>query len=174
MSKNSLKEKQKRWDELFEERQLKNVIRKRSSQRTEEQNKNFFLESRFQLMAESLEKMKFDSSEFNAVLDECVDLFLEMHSEVKEQDRDLILKMTKDRIFKKMIIGEFDGKAVPKQSKDDSWPKSGFMPLREAIKKRDIGQNPSAKEPEIVKKVFGGEAKPDSYPSPSSSKAPKD
>lgn len=69
----NLKEKQKRWDEIFEEKQFRNVIKKQPKK----ENRNFVLESRFQLMEESLKKTKFDSPEFNAILNECVKIFLE-------------------------------------------------------------------------------------------------
>lgn len=173
MAKSNLKTKQKRWDEIFEERQLKNAIRKFPSRPKEDQNHKFVLESRFQLMAESLQKTKFGSSEFEALLNECVDIFLEAHPEKANCDRDSILKMTRDRIFKEELVGELDDKKVPSDNKKE-WPKSGFIPLREAIKKKDIGQNPSSKEPEIVKNVFAGDKTPDKYPSPSSETEPKD
>ena len=162
-----LKKKQKRWVEIYEDRLLRNVIQKTPTRKKEDQNTNFILESRFQLMADSLEKTKYGSREFDLLLNECVDLFMEMNPDAKHCERESILKMTKDRIFQKEIIGEIDGKKVPKQDNDDSWPKSGFIPLREAIKRKDVGLNPKAKESENVKNVFGGDPK-NNYPSPSS------
>lgn len=164
--------KQKRWDEIFEEKQLKNAIRKFPSQSRDDQNQKFILESRFQLMVESLQKTKYGSSEFEALLNECVDLFLEAHPD-KKCDRETVLKMAKDRIFKAEVIGELDDKKIPKDNKVE-WPKSGFIPLRDAIKKKDIGQNPSSKESENVKNVFAGDKKAGTYPSPSSESEPKD
>ena len=164
-SKAILKKKQKRWDEIFEEKQFRNVVKK---SHPKEDSKNFILESRFQLMEESLKKTKYGSPEFEAILDECVNIFMEMHEELKGCDRNQIVKMTKDRLFKNEIIGEIDKKKI--EQPDKSWPKMGRISLREAIKKSDIGQNPKAPESENVKKVFAGEMKVDSQPSPSTGK----
>lgn len=163
LQKKTLKERQKRWDELFEAKKFRNVVRK--FQPTEDSRK-FVLESRFQLMEESLKKTKFDSPEFNAILDECVKIFMEMDENLKKLDHGTILKMTKDRLFKNEIIGQIDKHKIEQPKKD--WPVMGRITLREAIRKSDIGQNPKAKESENVKKVFGGTTPVDSQPSPSS------
>lgn len=117
-------------------------------------------------MEDSLKKTKYGSPEFNSILESCVDLFIEMHEELKNCDRNEIIKKTKDRLFKNEIIGEMDKKKIEQPNKD--WPKMGRISLREAIKKSSIGQNPKAPESENVKKVFAGEMKQDSQPSPSS------
>lgn len=89
-----------------------------------------------------------------------------MNENLKHCDHKSILKMTKDRLFKDEIIGEFDKKQI--KQPDRSWPKMGRITLREAIKKKDIGQNPKAQESENVKNVFAGTLPVDSQPSPSS------
>lgn len=160
--------KQKRWDEIFEARQFKNVIPKRIERSSEDLNQKFILESRFQLMVDSLQKTKFGSAEYDALLNECVNLFFEAHPEKDKCDRETVLKMVKDRIFKEKVIGELDNKKIPKDNVVGEWPKSGFIPLRQAIKRKDIGQNPNAKESENVRNVFSGNKTPGKYPSPSS------
>ena len=155
-------EKQKGWDELYEDKKLQNKIRKYRD--PNDKNTNFVLESRFKLFEESLNKTKFGSDEFNALLEECVNLYMQLNEE-KDLDKDTILKMTKDRLLQNEIVGEFDGKKL-KQDKD--WPFMGRITLKDAISRKDIGQNPAAKESENVKRVFGGSSKNSSYPSPSS------
>ena len=160
---NGIIEKKHGWDQIHEDKKLSNRIRKYRD--PDDKNSKFVIESRFKLFEESLNKTKFGSAEFDALLEECVNLYLQLNEE-KDLDKNEIIKMTKDRLLQNEIIGEFDGKKL-KQDKD--WQFIGRITLRDAISKKDIGQNPAAKESENVKRVFGGTYKNSSYPSPSSS-----
>lgn len=160
----TIKKRQKMWDELYQDKQLSSVIRRPNRTSEQEQNNhNFILESRLQLMEESLSKTKFNSPEFNSILESCVDIYCELNED-KNLDKNEIVKMAKDRILKDEIIGEFDNKKL-KQDKD--WPFMGRITLRDAIKKSDIGQNPNSKQSKNVEDTFGGKKK-NNNPSPSS------
>ncbi len=104
-------------------------------------------------MEDSLNKTKLGSNEFNALLEECVDIFLELNQD-KNLDRDTVIKMTKDRIVKNEIVGELDGKKL-KEKKGNDWPLNGRITLRDAIiKPSETGRHPSKEEEKRVKSVF--------------------
>ena len=164
MSKKSLKQKQKSWSEYYEDRLLSTQIRKNKS-KTNANSQRFILESRFQLMEDSLNKTKIGSLEFNALLEECVDIFLELNQD-KNLDRDSIIKMVKDRIIKNEIVGELDGKKL-KDKKDNEWPLNGRITLKDAIiKPSETGRHPDKGEEKRVKSVFS----PDGFDKDSPSK----
>lgn len=167
--KKKLNEKQKFWDEYFEEKKFENVIQnKKDNKKNQSDNEKFFLETKLHLMEESLQKTKFNSSEFNTILDECIDIFLEIHPEVKNKiDKKNIVQLTKDRMLDDEIVGEFDGK---KLKQDKKWPFMGRITLRDAIQKSFIGQNPKSKNSKTLKYIFYGDGIVDSQPSPSSDK----
>ncbi len=149
----TIKQKQKRWDEFYEEKLLTTQIRKNSSKETDSSRQRFLLESRFQLMEDSLRKTKIGSNEFNSLLEECVDIFLEIHED-KKVDKDTVVKMVKERLIKDEIIGELDGKKL-KEKKDEDWPLNGRITLRDAIiKPSETGRHPSKDEEKRVKEVF--------------------
>jgi len=149
----TIKQKQKRWDEFYEDKLLTTQVRKNSSKETDSERQRFLLESRFQLMEDSLNKTKIGSNEFNALLEECVDIFLELNED-KKLDRDTVIKMTKERILQNEIVGELDGKKL-KDKKDIEWPLNGRITLRDAIiKPSETGRHPSKDEEKRVKKVF--------------------
>lgn len=161
------KSKQKSWDELYEDKKIYNKIRKYDNRESEKEHDNFILESRFQLMEDSLKKTKIGSNEFNDLLNECVNLFLEMNDDNKNLDKNEIFQYVKSRLIDNEIVGEFDGKKLESKS-NISWPQSGRITLKDAISKKDIGQNPKAPYSKNVDNVFGGNIPVDSQPSPSS------
>ncbi len=149
----TIKQKQKRWDEFYEDKLLTTQIRKNSPKETDSERQRFLLESRFQLMEDSLNKTKIGSNEFNALLEECVDIFLELNED-KKLDRDTVIKMAKERILKNEIVGELDGKKL-KDKKDAEWPLNGRITLRDAIiKPSETGRHPDKNEEKRVKDVF--------------------
>ena len=149
----TIKQKQKKWDEFYEDKLLSTQIRKNSPKETEGERQRFLLESRFQLMEDSLNKTKIGSNEFNALLEECVDIFLELNED-KKLDKETIIKMTKERILKDEIAGELDGKKL-KDKKDNEWPLNGRITLRDAIiKPSETGRHPDKDEEKRVKDVF--------------------
>ena len=149
----TIKQKQKRWDEFYEDKLFTTQVRKSLPKETDSDRQRFLLESRFQLMEDSLNKTKLGSNEFNALLEECVDIFLELNQD-KNLDRDTIIKMTKDRIVRDEIVGELDGKKL-KEKKGDDWPLNGRITLRDAIiKPSETGRHPSKDEERRVKNVF--------------------
>ena len=151
MSKKTLKQKQKSWDEYYEDKLLSTHVRKNKTNNSDSQR--FVLESRFQLMEDSLKKTKIGSSEFNSLLEECVDIFLELNED-KKLDRDTVIKMTKDRIIKNEIVGELDGKKL-KDKKDKEWPLNGRITLKDAIiKPSETGRHSDKGEEKRVKSVF--------------------
>lgn len=166
MSNKNLKQKQKSWDEYYEDKKLSSVIRNYDSEKhNEEKNRKFLLEGRLHLMEDSLQKTKFNSNEFNALLEECISIFLELNDKTDQLDRGLVIKYAKDKLLKNELIGEFDGKKL-KQNED--WPFMGRITLRDAIEKDKIGQNPKSKYSENVSNIFGGNKPVDNQPSPSS------
>ena len=149
----TIKQKQKRWDEFYEDKLLTTQVRKNHSKETDSDRQHFLLESRFQLMEDSLNKTKIGSNEFNALLEECVDIFLELNQD-KDLDKDTIIKMAKERILKDEIVGELDGKKL-KDKKGPDWPLSGRITLRDAIiKPSETGRHPDKNEEKRVKDVF--------------------
>ena len=149
----TIKQKQKKWEEFYEDRLLTTQVRKNSPKEADSERQRFLLESRFQLMEDSLNKTKLGSNEFNALLEECVDIFLELNED-KKLDRDTVIKMTKERILKNEIIGELDGKKL-KDKKDSEWPLNGRITLRDAIiKPSETGRHPDKNEEKRVKNVF--------------------
>jgi hypothetical protein len=153
MSKKILKQKQKSWTEYYEDRLLSTHVKNNSTSDNDDSRNRFLLESRFQLMEDSLNKTKFGSSEFDALLNECVDIFMELNED-KHLDRDTVLKMTKEKIMKNEIVGELDGKKL-KTKKDKDWPLSGRVSLRDAIiKPSETGRHPDKGEEKRIKDVF--------------------
>jgi len=149
----TIKQRQKKWDEFYEDRLLTTQVYKNSHKESDSDRQRFLLESRFQLMEDSLNKTKLGSNEFNALLEECVDIFLELNQD-KNLDRDTVIKMTKDRIVKNEIVGELDGKKL-KEKKGNDWPLNGRITLRDAIiKPSETGRHPSKEEEKRVKSVF--------------------
>jgi hypothetical protein len=149
----TIKQKQKRWDEFYEDKLLTTQVRKNSPKETDSERQRFLLESRFQLMEDSLNKTKIGSNEFNSLLEECVDIFLELNED-KKLDRNAVIKMAKERILKNEIVGELDGKKL-KDKKDPEWPLNGRITLRDAIiKPSETGRHPDKNEEKRVKDVF--------------------
>jgi hypothetical protein len=149
----TIKQKQKRWDEFYEDKLLTTQVRKNSSKETDSDRQRYLLESRFQLMEDSLNKTKLGSNEFNDLLEECVDIFLELNQD-KNLDRNTVIKMTKERILKDEIVGELDGKKL-KEKKGNDWPLNGRITLRDAIiAPSETGRHPSKGEEKRVKSVF--------------------
>ena len=156
------KQKQKKWDEYFEEKQqLRDVVRVKTPT---SDTQRFLQESRLSLLEEALGQSAYDSPEFNSILESYVDIFLELNN-LGNHPKDEIIKRTKDRLLKDEIVGEFDGKKLP--DPDPKWPKSGRISLRQAIDPKYLGRKKS--ESRVVNQVFGGDLQPGSYnPTPSS------
>ncbi len=149
----TIKQKQKRWDEFYEDKLLTTQVRKNSPKQTDSDRQRFLLESRFQLMEDSLNKTKIGSNEFNSLLEECVDIFLELNED-KKLDKETIVKMVKERILKDEIVGELDGKKL-KEKKGNDWPLNGRITLRDAIiKPSETGRHSDKGEEKRVKSVF--------------------
>ncbi len=149
----TIKQKQKRWDEFYEDKLLTTQVRKNSPKQTNSDRQRFLLESRFQLMEDSLNKTKIGSNEFNSLLEECVDIFLELNED-KKLDKETIVKMVKERILKDEIVGELDGKKL-KEKKGNDWPLNGRITLRDAIiKPSETGRHSDKGEEKRVKSVF--------------------
>ncbi len=149
----TIKQKQKRWDEFYEDKLLTTQVRKNSPKQTNSDRQRFLLESRFQLMEDSLNKTKIGSNEFNSLLEECVDIFLELNED-KKLDKETIVKMVKERILKDEIVGELDGKKL-KEKKGNDWPLNGRITLRDAIiKPPETGRHSDKGEEKRVKSVF--------------------
>ncbi len=149
----TIKQRQKKWDEFYEDKLLSTQVRKNSPKETDSDRQRFLLESRFQLMEDSLNKTKIGSNEFNSLLEECVNIFLELNED-KKLDKDTVVKMVKERIIKDEIVGELDGKKL-KEKKDDDWPLNGRITLRDAIiKPSETGRHPSKDEEKRIKSVF--------------------
>ena len=148
MSKKNIYQKQKSWSEYYEDRLLTNQLRKNKKPRSED-SQRFILESRFQLMEDSLNKTKVGSEEFNALLEECINIYTELHED-KHLDKNVLLRLTKDRLLKKEIVGEFD-KTKPKDDKE--WPLNGRITLRDAIIS-DSGRHSDKDEEKRIKSVF--------------------
>ena len=149
----TIKQKQKRWDEFYEDKLLTTQVRKNSPKQTDSDRQRFLLESRFQLMEDSLNKKKIGSNEFNSLLEECVDIFLELNED-KKLDKETIVKMVKERILKDEIVGELDGKKL-KEKKGNDWPLNGRITLRDAIiKPSETGRHSDKGEEKRVKSVF--------------------
>ena len=150
----TIKQKQKRWDEFYEDKLLTTQVRKNSPKETDSDRQRFLLESRFQLMEDSLNKTKIGSNEFNSLLEECVDIFLELNED-KKLDRDTVIKMTKDRILKNEIAGELDGKKLKDNKKGKDWPLNGRITLRDAIiSPSETGRHHDKNEDKRIKSVF--------------------
>ena len=162
MSKKTLKQKQKSWDEYYEDKLLSTQVRKNKT--NNEDSQRFVLESRFQLMEDSLKKTKIGSSEFNALLEECVDIFIELN-ENKKLDKETVVKMVKDKILKDEIVGELDGKKL-KEKKDKEWPLNGRITLKDAIiKPSETGRHPDKGEEKRIKSVFSPDGEDKQSPS---------
>lgn len=154
---------------IYENKKLSTMNEKRREKEKEKEEKNhkFILESRYQLMQESLNKSKIGTDEFNALLDECIAMYLELN-EITNIDKDAIKKIATDEILTKNVV-EFDGKKVENTIIGDrDWPACGRITLREAIPKKYLGQNSKVKNSENVEKIFGASA--NEQPSPSNSK----
>lgn len=154
-------------DSLFEDRTLEAMMKKeRKRERDEAREKKhdeFVMESRFQLMEDSLKKSKPGSKEYDAILSECVDIYMDLHN-VNEDFKENIVKYVKNKALDDEIVSKFD-----KDSKSENkWPKTGRITLRDAIPRDMIGQNKKAKYPEKVTHLFGGDKVKDNQPSPSS------
>lgn len=158
----SLHDKQKSWTQLYEDRQFSNVVQNYDINYNKQK---FLLESRFKVFEDELKKVKFNSNEYNYLLDECVDLFMILN-EVDASKKNEIVKYAKDAMLKDEFIDEFDGKKVKK----DFWPYKGRITLRDAIDKSKIGQNSKAEYSKRAEKAFCGKKSSDNYPSPSNSK----
>ena len=166
MSKTYLKEKQKKWDEWYDSKKWNNCICKYNKPVEEDIDRtNFIMESHLQLMEESLSKTKFNSVEFNTILKEYIELYLNYNkNDLQESSKEQLIKSVKEKYFKNEVekVGEFNNKELEKKS---SWPTSGRITLREAIKKSSNGQmNFDNKK---VNDIFAGTKKPDNQPSPS-------
>lgn len=167
-------------DSLFEEKKLETMMaRERKRERDERKEKlknNFILESRFELLKESLDRSKKGSEEFDAILRECINIILEM-KELKdyfdENKIRTVIKYVKDKSLENEIIGEFDSKKN-NTSDEKKWPHTGRITLREALPKDLIGQNKNVPYSEKVNKMFGGGIKNDNQPSPSSKEDKKE
>ena len=167
-------------DSLFEEKKLETMMaRERKRERDERKEKlknNFILESRFELLKESLDRSKKGSEEFDAILRECINIILEM-KELKdyfdENKIRTVIKYVKDKSLENEIIGEFDGKKN-NTSDEKKWPHTGRITLREALPKDLIGQNKNVPYSEKVNKMFGSGIKNDNQPSPSSKEDKKE
>ena len=70
---------------LYESRSLyyNNEQYKEKEQEHSQSKKKYLLETRLQLLNASLNKAKFDSTEFNALLNECVDVYIELNEDTK-------------------------------------------------------------------------------------------
>jgi len=153
MAKKSIKQKQKSWSEYYEDKLLTNQVRKFNKNTQNNDSQRFILESRFQLMEDSLNKTKVGSVEFNALLEECIDIYIELNED-KKLDKESLIKMATDRILKDSIVGELDGKKL-KDKKDNEWPLNGRISLRDAIiKPSETGRHPDKNEEKRVKSVF--------------------
>ncbi len=161
-------------DSLLEERSLSAMVAKRRKKElteAQELNRNkFLLESRYEIFKDALSKAKLGSKEYDAILEQCINLFLEKN-ELKDyfddDKRRMIVKFVKDEALNDEIVGEFDNK---KNKKDENlkWPNTGRITLRDAIPKDMIGQNPDVPYSKNVTKMFVGNNKVDGEPSPSS------
>lgn len=160
-------------DSLFEDRKLSSMISKRRKKElteAEELNKKeFLLESRFELFKNALSKSKFGSKEYDAILEQCINIFLEknqLKDYFDDDKRRMIVKFVKDEALSDEIVGEFDNK---KNKKDENkWPVTGRTTLRNVIPKDMIGQNPEVPYSKKVDDCFGTNKKEDNQPSPSS------
>jgi len=155
-----------KYEDLFEEKTLQNMLenKRQKEKEFEEKQHDFLLESRFQLLQDSLRKAKLGTDEFNALLSECINIYMELN-EVDESNKDSIVKFAKDKLFKDEFIGKFDDKEV-KKSPDASWP-PGRITLKEAIPKEKIGQNKDAPYSDKVEQACGWDKDIDNQPSPS-------
>ncbi len=156
-------QKQKSWDEYYEDKLWSTQVRKHKTHNNPD-SQRFILESRFQLMEDSLSKTKVGSAEFNALLEECVDIFLELNED-KKLDKNTVVKMVKDKILKNEIVGELDGKKL-KEKKDKEWPLNGRITLKDAIiKPSETGRHPDKGEEKRVKSVFAPDGEDKQSPS---------
>ena len=160
-------------DSLLEERSLSHMVserRKKELTESQERNRNkFLLESRYDIFKDALSKAKIGSREYDAILEQCINLFLEKN-ELKDyfddDKRRMIIKFVKDEALSNEIVGEFDDKKI-KKDENLKWPHTGRVTLRDAIPKDMIGQNPDVPYSKKVTKMFIGDKKEDSQPSPS-------
>lgn len=156
--------------ELYEERKLENENKKRRIREKEEERErnrhDFLLESRFELMQDSLNKSKVGTSEFDALLNECLNIYMEMNNieHLDEGKKESIIKFIKSKALEDEITDK-----ITSSKSENIWPSNGRITLRDAIDKKYLGQNPTAPESKKVKEIFGGEKK-NNYPSPSSTK----
>lgn len=163
MSDQQKMKKKKTWDEIYEDKHIKNKIVKHKSSSCSDK---YLIESRLNLMIDLIKTTKFNTDEFNALLDECVDLYIELHEDIlNNSHKNDIVKYVKDNILQNEIIGEFDGK---KMKQDIDWPFMGRVYLKDAIEKNKIGQNSKVELSNNLKYSFNGNGKINNQPSPSS------